>query len=212
MFRYHSQNDYSHGINNNYDSNNAVNEEFYKAKTYKVSSYKVPASYSSSSSHSSSSSLNGNIPASYSSSSSYSSSKASSGYDSSDGLYNLDSNPSQMNSEHNPDAYEFKSYTQKQYDGGKSALGQHNSVEFNQKSCTNKPKPILNAVTQCSIVTNSCVAKCIANYQFPNGETKVKIGCETGEWVLEKLDWTDKLACERMYQTLCSIFVFIYIH
>lgn len=66
-----------------------------------------------------------------------------------------------------------------------------------EKMCTNKPKAILNASTKCSLVTKSCIVQCLNNYQLPNGESKAKIYCNAGEWALENLEWTDKLACER---------------
>lgn len=85
-----------------------------------------------------------------------------------------------------------------QYGGYKSTTPP--PVRFTQpdeKMCTNKPKTILNAKTHCSLVTKTCDVKCKNNYQLPNGETKGKIYCNAGEWTLEKLDWTDNLACER---------------
>lgn len=66
-----------------------------------------------------------------------------------------------------------------------------------EKMCTHKPKGILNASTKCSLVTKSCIVQCMNNYQLPNGETKAKLYCNAGQWALENLDWTDKLACER---------------
>lgn len=66
-----------------------------------------------------------------------------------------------------------------------------------QKMCTNKPKTILNASTKCSLVTKSCNVQCLNNYALPDGQTKAKIFCNDGEWTLENLPWTDKLACER---------------
>lgn len=65
------------------------------------------------------------------------------------------------------------------------------------KPCTEKPKSILNALTKCSIVSNSCMVQCLDGYQFPNGDLKKKMLCEDGEWTLEKTEWSDKLACER---------------
>lgn len=70
-------------------------------------------------------------------------------------------------------------------------------AKVGEKVCTNKPKSILNASTKCSLVTKTCTVQCLNNFQLPNGEAKAKIYCNNGEWALENLDWTDKLACER---------------
>lgn len=67
-----------------------------------------------------------------------------------------------------------------------------------RQTCSPKPKTILNASTRCTQGTSTCMVQCLENYQLPNGETMARMICNNGEWVLEKLDWTDKLACERM--------------
>lgn len=66
-----------------------------------------------------------------------------------------------------------------------------------QPICSTKPKSILNASTKCNLGTNTCMVQCLNSYRLPNGETMAKMICNNGEWVLEKLDWTEKLACER---------------
>lgn len=63
--------------------------------------------------------------------------------------------------------------------------------------CTQKPKAIPNAKTQCSLTTKTCTVQCFSDYQLPNGETKAKMYCNNGDWALENLEWSDKLACER---------------
>lgn len=74
--------------------------------------------------------------------------------------------------------------------------GSH-SIESLGKACTKKPKAIINASVKCTLLTNTCKAKCQPNYQFPNGETMLNIICDAGEWTLEKLEWSNNLACER---------------
>lgn len=99
-------------------------------------------------------------------------------------------------------SYEFKSYKK----GGSSAelkksamelQSGSGSVEMVRKTCTKKPKAITNASVKCTLLTNTCKAKCIENYQFPSGETMLKVICDAGEWALEKLEWSKNLACER---------------
>lgn len=107
-------------------------------------------------------------------------------------------------------SYEFKLIkTEKHYssktgktsaESGKKFLEMQsgsNSVEVSRKTCTQKPKSIINASVKCTIITNTCKAKCIEGYQFPNGETYMKVICDAGEWTLENLEWSDTLACER---------------
>lgn len=91
------------------------------------------------------------------------------------------------------------------YDKMKSMIYSSSSASSSSSSlssgsvevCTHKPKSILNASIKCSLVSKTCVAHCFDDYQFPNGERKLKINCEAGEWSLERLEWSDKLACER---------------
>lgn len=71
--------------------------------------------------------------------------------------------------------------------------------------CPTEPKSILNAYTKCSISTNNCIVECLKDYQFPNGQAKAKLICSSGQWVLENLDWTEKLACERKLNFLFII-------
>lgn len=77
-----------------------------------------------------------------------------------------------------------------------SSYGQYTPLP-QEKACSTKPKSLLNASTRCTQGTNNCMVQCLDNYQLPNGETKARMICKNGEWVLENLDWTDKLACER---------------
>lgn len=65
-------------------------------------------------------------------------------------------------------------------------------------ACTTKPQSILNASTRCTVGANSCTVQCMNGYQFPNGQTKARMTCTNEEWILENLEWSNKLACERM--------------
>lgn len=71
------------------------------------------------------------------------------------------------------------------------------SVERVGKACTKKPKTIGNASVKCTLLSNTCKAKCAPNFQFPNGETILTVICVGGEWAFEKLEWSNDLACER---------------
>lgn len=65
------------------------------------------------------------------------------------------------------------------------------------RPCTSKPRDIANSIAQCSLVTNACVYQCLDGYHFLTGDTKMKMVCNDGEWVLENNEWNDKIACER---------------
>lgn len=58
----------------------------------------------------------------------------------------------------------------------------------------------MNAGIRCSQYSG-CRANCIANYQFPNGETQLFITCENGEWQVKGTDWKTIPACERKLLT-----------
>lgn len=68
----------------------------------------------------------------------------------------------------------------------------------NSNACRTKPQSILNASTRCTVGAGTCMVQCMNGYQFPNGETKAKMICTNDEWILENLEWSTKLACERM--------------
>lgn len=80
-------------------------------------------------------------------------------------------------------------------------------ASFAEKVCTTKPKSIPNASTQCSLVSKTCNVQCLKDYQLPNGETKAKMYCNNGDWALENMEWTDKLACERKQIDLLLLFI-----
>lgn len=72
------------------------------------------------------------------------------------------------------------------------------------KGCTTKPKPPMNARLQCSSISTTCKASCVADYQFPNGETNLFISCVDGEWVIKDSEWSEIPSCERNYTFLLS--------
>lgn len=72
------------------------------------------------------------------------------------------------------------------------------------RPCTSKPKEIANTIAQCSLVTNNCMYQCLDGHHFPTGDTKIKMICNDGEWVLENIEWNDKIACERKLIHICS--------
>lgn len=72
----------------------------------------------------------------------------------------------------------------------------HNKIP---KGCSSKPKQPMNAKLQCSSISNSCKATCIADYQFPNGETNLFISCVDGEWIIKDSEWSEIPSCERNY-------------
>lgn len=98
---------------------------------------------------------------------------------------------------HSSSASSSSSFGTKQSSSFSAASGNSINTNSNRRPCTNKPKAILNASTKCSIVTNSCIVQCLDNYQFPSGDSKMKMLCDDGEWTLENIEWSDKLACER---------------
>lgn len=79
-----------------------------------------------------------------------------------------------------------------------SNYGRVTSRPHNSNACTTKPQSILNASTRCTVGANTCMVQCMNGYQFPNGETKARMICTNEEWTLENLEWSNKLACERM--------------
>lgn len=77
-----------------------------------------------------------------------------------------------------------------------SASSYSNAMNYNAPTCVREPKSIANAETRCQSPA-LCVAQCLNGYQFPNGNKRMRIVCEAGEWVMEHIEWSDKLACER---------------
>lgn len=79
-----------------------------------------------------------------------------------------------------------------------SNYGRFTVQPTSSNTCRTKPQSILNASTRCTVGTGTCMVQCMNGYQFPNGETKAKMICTNDEWILENLEWSTKLACERM--------------
>lgn len=81
--------------------------------------------------------------------------------------------------------------------GGASVEFKSKEIQSEKKVCTKKPTVVPNASVKCTLLTNTCKAKCNTDYQFPNGETVLNIVCEDGEWALEKSEWNKNVGCER---------------
>ncbi|XP_031619378.1 hemocytin isoform X2 [Contarinia nasturtii] len=88
--------------------------------------------------------------------------------------------------------------------GQSNAHSKTGSAQSYGRTCQDIPRTILNASKRCSIVSKTCTIECLNNYQLPNGETKAKQYCADGTWLLENLDWTDKLACEPICMPPCK--------
>lgn len=72
------------------------------------------------------------------------------------------------------------------------------------KGCTSKPKPPMNARLQCSSISTTCKASCVADYQFPNGQTNLFISCVDGEWVIKDSEWSEIPSCEPICLPACQ--------
>lgn len=103
--------------------------------------------------------------------------------------------------------YEFKTVSkEKQYSGeqiGKQGYG-YNSAELELqsqsgekagKSCKSKLKTPINSSMRCT--ADACKAKCMADYQFPNGELMITVSCVDGEWIVQGFEWDQLPSCER---------------
>lgn len=77
-----------------------------------------------------------------------------------------------------------------------------NESDASRRVCVKKPKNIMNAAVKCTLIGNKCTAKCSDGYQFPTGETSLRVLCSEGEWSLEKYEWNDDLSCERKFLPL----------
>lgn len=60
--------------------------------------------------------------------------------------------------------------------------------------CHGKPPTPINSAIKCS--SNICKAKCMADHQFPNGETLITLKCINGGWTNEGVKYQD-ISCER---------------
>lgn len=207
-----SQNDY--GKHDLYEGMDEVHETFDKRSAYKTGTgyggyHAPPAGYLSSSSSSSSSSsgsgggFNPAQSSSYSQSSSYGGYGGYNGYGGSNKYQQQPAVPLSPYGYHPPLAA-YPGSQSAPY--GQSSSGSNGRTQYvytrppppaQAIQCFTEPKSILNALTKCSMTTNNCIVECINNYQFPNGQTKAKLLCSAGQWILENLDWTEKLACER---------------
>uniref|UniRef100_A0A7G3AKI1 Putative hemolectin isoform b n=1 Tax=Lutzomyia longipalpis TaxID=7200 RepID=A0A7G3AKI1_LUTLO len=72
------------------------------------------------------------------------------------------------------------------------------------QGCAGQPNQPLNAVLKCTSNSNTCKATCMANYQFPNGETTLLISCVEGEWIVQGAEWPQVPSCEPICMPKCQ--------
>lgn len=118
-------------------------------------------------------------------------------------------------------AFEFKinakenQYSNERIEGEthvwKSSELEMQSSENPSKSCNKKIKTPMNAAVKCS--SEVCKVKCMADYQFPNGDTMLTISCIDGEWVMQGSEWDETPSCERKqmiyFRFHCWIFSYL---
>lgn len=62
--------------------------------------------------------------------------------------------------------------------------------------CTSPPPTPMNSALRCSKYSG-CIVDCIPNYKFPNGEERLLVKCNNGQWLPEGVPWDSIPACER---------------